>query len=92
MSDDIALDPRADHPRFFCADCDVDTYVNEQFYMLHDKLWDQVAPDVGTMLCLNCFEKRLGRGLRAADFAPVPLNEQQAHVCPELAVRLHRTA
>jgi hypothetical protein len=30
--------------------------------------------------------------LRAVDFARVPLNEQQAGMCPELAVRLHRTA
>jgi hypothetical protein len=92
MSDEIASDPHADHPRFFCADCDVDTYVNEQFYMLHDEVWDQVASDVDTMLCLACFEKRLGRTLRAVDFTSVPLNEQQARICPELAVRLHRTA
>jgi hypothetical protein len=90
MSGGTSVDPRIDHPRFFCVDCDVDTFVNEQFYALHDELWFRVAADVDTMLCLNCFEKRLGRGLCSADFAPVPLNEQQARVCHELAVRLHR--
>jgi hypothetical protein len=85
MSDAAASDPRMDHPRFFCADCDVDTYVNEQFYMLHNELWAQVAADVDTMLCLDCFEKRLGRPLRAVDFAQVPLNEQQARMCPALS-------
>jgi len=92
MSDATASDSRTDHPQFFCADCDVDTYVNEQFYMLHDELWAQVAADVDTMLCLDCFEKRLGRPLHAVDFAQVPVNEHQAGLCPELAVRLHRTA
>lgn len=69
-------------------DCNVDTYVNEQFYMLVDDLWLQFASVVVTMLCLHCFENRLGRTLRTTDFAYVALNVQQARVCRDLAVRL----
>jgi len=90
MSDTTTFDPRADHPKFFCADCDVDTYANEQFYMLHDELWAQAAADVETMLCLVCFEKRLGRPLHSADFIQAPINECQSKLCPELAARLGR--
>jgi hypothetical protein len=92
MTDGGSANPRADHPRFFCADCDVDTYVNQQYYMLHDELWARVAPQVDTMLCLSCFEIRLGRTLNERDFAAVPLNELQAKVCPDLFARLHRKA
>ena len=92
MASDASSDPRANHPRFFCADCDVDTYINQQYYVLHDELWEQVAPRVDSMLCLNCVEIRLGRLLNKGDFASVPLNQQQASVCPELFARLHRTA
>lgn len=61
-------DPRKDHPRFFCMDCDVDTYVNEQFYMLKDRLWRKINPSIDGMLRLPCAEKRLGRALTRRDF------------------------
>jgi len=92
MPNDIVSDPRAHHPEFFCVDGDVDTFVNEHFYMLRNKLWAQIAPDVAGMLCLDCAEKRLGRSLNKSDFAAVPLNKQQARVCPKLSARLHRKA
>lgn len=85
--------PRSDHPRFFCADCDVDTYVNQQYYMLKNRVWRRIAgenPDI--MLCLSCAERRLGRGLKRDDFQRVPVNTGQARVCPELAQRLARQA
>jgi hypothetical protein len=69
-------------------DCDADTYVNEQFYMLKDRIWKRINPLVDGMLCLPCAEKRLGRSLRHMDFKNVPLNTGQARVCPELAMRL----
>ena len=92
MPDELTSDPRKDHPRFFCVDCDVDTYVNEHFYMLQDELWARIAPDVDGMLCLDCAEKRLGRPLNSSDFSQMPINENQARVCPDLSVRLHRNA
>lgn len=36
-------------------------------YMLHDAVWLSVAPD-DALLCIVCFEKRLGRRLVRADF------------------------
>lgn len=57
-------------------------YVHEDFYV-HDVLWDRVCPDdlraerelpngfigrVGFVICIGCFEARLGRTLTKADF------------------------
>jgi hypothetical protein len=84
------VDPRKDHPRFFCMDCDVDTYVNEQFYMLKDRLWRRINPSIDGMLCLRCAETRLGRPLHRGDFKTLPVNFNQARICPELAARLAR--
>jgi hypothetical protein len=53
-------DPRIDHPTFFCADCHVDTYANQQYYMLKNRVWRAIAPsDPAVMLCLPCAERRL---------------------------------
>jgi hypothetical protein len=71
-------------------DCDADTYVNEQYYVLKDRLWKTINPGVDGMLCLGCVEKRLGRTLGRKDFKKVPVNQAQARVCPELAARLNR--
>jgi hypothetical protein len=87
------IDPLIHHPRFFCADCDVDTYVNEHYYMLKNRVWKAIAPDIpDVMLCLPCAEKCLGRSLYRDDFRRVPVNKNQARVCPELADRLRRKA
>jgi hypothetical protein len=83
-------DPRIDHPRFFCMDCDVDTYVNEHYYMLKDRLWRKINPSIDGMLCLPCAEKRLWRPLTRRDFKNLPVNAGQARVCTELAARLAR--
>jgi hypothetical protein len=76
------VDSRADHPRFFCMECDVDTYANEQYYVLKDRLWKRIHPPVDGMLRLSCAEKRLGRPLSRRDFKDVPLNALQARVVP----------
>jgi hypothetical protein len=81
---------RADHPRFFCLDCDADTYVNQQYYMLKDELWKKINPSIDGMLCLPCVEKRLRRSLTRKDFKRGAINTGQARVCPELAKRLRR--
>jgi hypothetical protein len=87
----VEVDPRVDHSRFFCADCDVDTYANQHYYMLKNRVWKLIAPkDAGVMLCLPCAEKRLGRSLHQDDFRRVAVNRGQARVCPELAERLRR--
>lgn len=81
---------RLDHPRFFCIDCDIDTYTNQQYYMLSDDLWQRIHPAIDGMLCLPCAERRLGRQLTRSDFKDLPINAGQARVCPELAARLDR--
>jgi len=61
--------------------------------MLRDDLWRQLVrrPHRKGMLCLDCAERRLGRDLNEADFKKVPVNTQQAKICPALARRLSRT-
>lgn len=71
-------------------DCGADTYVNEQYYMLKNRLWKRIHPLMDGMLCLPCAEKRLGRPLSRRDFKKSPVNAGQARVCPELAARLAR--
>lgn len=85
------MDPRQDHPDFFCMDCDADTYVNQQYYMLLYKVWRSINYKIDGMLCLPCAEKRLGRPLTREDFSRARINAHQAEVCPSLAERLSRT-
>lgn len=67
-----------------CHDCDLDAWlfeeggceVHEDFYV-HDDLWNSACPDDphgddGFMLCIGCFERRLGRKLRRGDFKAAP--------------------
>jgi hypothetical protein len=64
-------DARLDHPQFFGMDCDNDTYVNEQYYMLKDRLWRKINPSIDGMLCLPCAEecpaRRLARRIKIAN-------------------------
>lgn len=61
-----------------CRDCGLDAWmfeedgrvVHEDFYV-HDELWDDVCPE-GGLLCIGCFERRLGRQLRRTDFKGPP--------------------
>ncbi len=73
-------------------DCGVDTYSNQQYYMLWYKVWRSINYKIDGMLCLDCAEKRLGRGLTSNDFSRARVNAGQAKVCPELALRLARSA
>lgn len=66
MSDDLNFD------NYVCLDCGDNTFYKEEYYMLRDEVWDSVA-DQG-MLCVSCFENRLGRSLNSADFALYPIN------------------
>lgn len=59
-----------------CIDCEVDTFENNEYYMLYDSIWEaagmiKYTPD---MLCIGCVEKRIGRLLTAADFVDYPIN------------------
>lgn len=48
-------------------------------FMAVDSLWNSVASKK-TALCIVCFEKRLGRGLRASDLMSTPANRAFIHL------------
>ena len=76
--------------RFLCLDCGKDTYRSQEYYMLLYKIWRSIHPAIDGMLCLDCAERRLGRGLTRHDFSGARVNAGQARVCPALAERLGR--
>jgi hypothetical protein len=53
-----------------CRDC---RHVLPMGPMLHDELWATIA-QLEEFLCLDCIEKRLGRGLTQADLKVCPFN------------------
>lgn len=59
---------------FDCMDCGVHTVKAGEYYMLTDRVWAKVHDQYEGMLCIGCVEERLGRKLRASDFARCPLN------------------
>lgn len=60
----------------FCTDCRIDILKDlKDFYMVKDHLWEQYG--VGKeMLCIGCFEKRLGRKLEPYDLTYCHVNTQ----------------
>lgn len=59
---------------FICVDCGTNTRIYlKDYYMVTDKLWREngVGRD---MLCVGCFESRLGRKLEKEDLTPCMLN------------------
>lgn len=61
--------------RFHCLDCKRDTGKMCEHYVLQDRVWLSAHPSPIGMLCIGCLEKRLGRQLRAADFADCYVND-----------------
>lgn len=60
----------------YCADCGIECFSTEHIMcpIVLDELWKIVAPNNG-ILCLLCFEKRLGREIKSSDLKPgVPMN------------------
>jgi hypothetical protein len=43
-------------------------------FLVNHELWKQVIPEDG-VVCIFCFQKRLGRPLTLADFTVHPINE-----------------
>lgn len=52
-----------------CFSCGVDTFALGEDFYVEDDLWRQYG--VEGMLCIGCFEKRLGREMVRADFKGV---------------------
>jgi hypothetical protein len=83
----VAESPDGDE--FNCVDCGRDT--TTEYYMVHDHVWEQEAGMKNNrgMLCIECFEKRIGRRLTAADFTEAMVNhDTPEHYSPLLQNRL----
>lgn len=63
-----------DIKNFECKDCHVNTLENNEYYMVHDKIWIKAKMKKG-MLCIGCIEKRLKRKLTTNDFTEYPINK-----------------
>jgi len=57
------------HYDFRCLDCRTDTNRIGEVYTLQEHVWKSVAGTYDGMLCVGCFEKRLGRQLTTKDFS-----------------------
>ena len=65
---------RVDIKAYACADCDINTHDIGEYYVVSDKLWLSTLGlrEYFKMLCVGCFERRIGRRLRPSDFKRVP--------------------
>ena len=52
-----------------CVDCGM-PHFHQLMFRVHDQLWAEYAPSIDALLCLPCFEKRLGRRLDKTDLTP----------------------
>lgn len=70
----MALKRRLAWRRGTCLDCNCDAV--SELYMVRNELWRQATlpEERNGLICPECFEKRLGRKLVAADFTDVPVN------------------
>ena len=64
---------RKPKPQNCCVDCGKYALHGEDYFMARDPLWKKAGVGRG-VLCLNCFEKRLARKLKAKDFNNAPVN------------------
>lgn len=60
---------------FNCLDCQQNTSVLNEYYMVNFSLWIQCVPEDEGMLCIGCLETRLGRQLVSTDFIEAPIND-----------------
>lgn len=65
----------ADLSAYVCMDCQVNTRIIQEYYMVNFAIWREVVPERKGMLCIGCLEDRLGRTLNKEDFHDCPLNE-----------------
>lgn len=68
-----------------CMDCGQNTSWMQEFYMLHQDVWDSIVTTFETsgMLCIGDVERRLGRQLTPDDFDP-----KWRHLTPFVSERL----
>lgn len=77
-----------DYLSWFCLDCNEHTGEINEYYMVHDALWVVNVPEYHGMMCIGCFEDRLGRKLEKEDFTDCPLNQMRQNKSPRLMNRL----
>lgn len=58
-----------------CCDCGMDVYTEGEAYSVHDHVWAANGTCRCAILCVGCFEARLGRQLTAEDFPKYPIND-----------------
>lgn len=88
--------PKNSHPANYCEDCHESCPTQ---FIVHDKLWREVyGPDkpefMMNLLCLDCFQRRLGRNITWEDLKPcgfrnlmyLALILYRRAGCPELEV------
>lgn len=64
------------HGNLPCLDCGRSTCDLDEYYMVHDHVWQTCGLDTHDgCLCVGCLEQRLGRELAPRDFTPCPLNQ-----------------
>jgi hypothetical protein len=82
-----------------CIDCGMDTRPGRrgaqtsERYMVRDSVWlaagmPKREPMEYNILCIGCFEARLGRTLTPRDFTDAPLNRPDRWNSPRLNARL----
>lgn len=72
----------------FCLDCRRDVKALNELYMVFDSVWYEVNETHKGMLCVGCFETRLGRKLVPGDFTHCPLNTDFKNKSTRLSNRL----
>jgi len=57
---------------FNCQDCSKPMYNG---YMVHNSLWFEAMGSGGGIMCMFCFENKLGRSLTLDDLTKAPIND-----------------
>lgn len=65
--------------KWLCEDCTGNTSQMREHYFVRTELWTQVHPSKAGMLCIGCFETRLGRKLVPSDFTSAHINDPKKY-------------
>jgi len=61
---------------WLCRDCNINTNVIGEYYMIQNDLWIQVCgEDYHRMFCIGCVEKKIKRKLTKNDFTKCRIND-----------------
>ncbi|WP_189456031.1 hypothetical protein [Streptomyces abikoensis] len=87
---------RPERDEFPCLDCGFLTAPldgPDEWYMVHDSVWQCAGIAEDSVLCVGCLEARLDRRLLHTDFTPVALNDPDyGHHSERLLSRLRPRA